>query len=158
MLKKFCFSVVTAVLLTGCTSYKDYYKLDEQYLQRRQLETKQFDTNDEERMLTAAAQVLQDLGFSIDESETRLGITTASKSAEASTFAEKAGSVLLYGGMFDIVGAMNANYDIEQKICVTLVKMKNTARGEYNVRTRFARMIWNSKKEVRVEKIGDAEI
>lgn len=88
-------------------SYRDYYKLDEQYLQRQQLETKQFDTNDEEQMLTGAAQVLQDLGFSIDESETRLGIITASKSAEASTFAEKAGSVLLSG--------MNANYDIEQK-------------------------------------------
>lgn len=65
--------------VSGCVSYEHYYKLDDQYLARRQLETRSYETKDEEALLIASAQVLQDLGFTLDESEIKLGLITANK-------------------------------------------------------------------------------
>ena len=48
-------------------------------LEERQLQTRRFDTSDETMVLQSVAGLLQDLGFNIDESETKLGIIVASK-------------------------------------------------------------------------------
>ena len=86
----FILFLMVSFVVSGCVSYDHYYKLDEQYLARRQLETRRYDTNDEEALLVASAQVLQDLGFTLDESETKLGLLTASKDREAGSAGEAA--------------------------------------------------------------------
>src|SRR3954469_265745 len=59
--------------LTSCQRIpKDALELSQESLQHRQLETRRFDTRDEVKLLSASTQVLQDLGFTIDESETKL--------------------------------------------------------------------------------------
>ena len=139
-------------LLTGCVSYQDYYKLDKQYLARRQLETRYFETNDEESMLIASAQVLQDLGFTLEESETKLGLITGSKDREAGSTGGKVALVILAA-----LAGTQPVYDTNQKIYVTLVSTKNTTKRGYNIRVEFARVIWNNMNQARIEKIQDPE-
>ena len=57
--------------------------LDPASIERRQVETRRFDGISEVDLLAACAAVLQDLGFSISASESRLGLVTASKDRTA---------------------------------------------------------------------------
>jgi len=140
-------------LLSGCVSYDSYYKLDEQYLARRQLETRMFETSNEELLLVSSAQVLQDLGFTLDETELGLGLITANKDREAGSVGAKAGAIILaaFAGTQPI-------YDVSQKIYVTLVTTKSRTNYGYNVRVEFAQIIWDSMNNARVEKINDKRI
>ena len=152
-MKKFFIVCLCAIGLCSCVSYKDYYRLDENYLARRQVETMRFETNDEATVLSASAGVLQDLGFTLDETETKLGLITAYKNREASSTGAKAAIILL--------AAMNgtqAVYDTEQKIYTTLVSTKSRESKGYNIRISFARVIWNNMHESRSEKIEDPKI
>ncbi len=152
MKKIFVLFLLVVFMTSGCVSYEHYYKLDEQYLVRRQLETRAYDTQNEESLLVASAQVLQDLGFTLDESEIKLGLITANKDREAGSTGQKVGMILLatFAGTRPV-------YDIKQKIYVTLVSTKNHNNG-YNVRIEFARVIWNNMNQTRIEKIQDKEI
>lgn len=158
MKKSFPILLLVSLFFSGCALYDDenhFYELDNQYLARRQFETRRYETDDEESLLIASAQVLQDLGFTIEESETKLGLITASKDREACFPAQKA-----YLG---ILAALSSDkeepeYDVSQKIYVTLVSTKSHSDKGYNVRVKFARIIWNNKKESRTEKITDEKI
>ena len=152
-MKKIIALVASAFVLFSCTSYQNYYKLDEDYLARRQLETARFETDDETAILSASAQVLQDLGFTLDESETKLGLITASKNREAGNTGAKVALVFLAA-----LGGTTPVYDTEQKIYTTLVTTKSREAKGYNVRIEFARVIWNNMNEARIEKIQDPEI
>lgn len=145
-------SLFVVFSVSGCVSYKHYYKLDDQYLARRQLETRSYETKDEEALLVASAQVLQDLGFTLDESEIKLGLITANKDREAGSAGQKIGMILLAA-----LAGTQPVYDVNQKIYVTLVSTKNHNNG-YNVRIEFARVIWNNMNQARIEKIQDEEI
>jgi hypothetical protein len=149
-MKKFLALSAALLILNACVSYKDYYRLDEDYLARRQLETSRFETADEKAILSASAQVLQDLGFTIDESETKLGLITASKNREAGSTGVKVFMVLF--------GGQNAVYDTEQKIYTTLVSTKSRETKGFNVRISFARVVWNNRGQARIEKIEDPEV
>lgn len=153
MKKFYALLVAMSFIMNGCVSYANYYKLDNQYLARRQLETRRFETNDEETMLVASAQVLQDLGFTLEESETELGLITASKDREAGSAGERVALVFLAA-----LGGTQPVYDTNQKIYVTLVSTKSPTNVGYNVRVEFARVIWNNMNQARIEKIEDPEI
>ncbi|MBQ8870554.1 MAG: hypothetical protein IJ019_04170 [Alphaproteobacteria bacterium] len=149
----FILFLMVSFVVSGCVSYDHYYKLDEQYLARRQLETRRYDTDDEETLLIASAQVLQDLGFTLDESETKLGLITANKDREAGSTAGKVGIILLA-----VLAGTQPVYDVSQKIYVTLVSTKNHDNKSHNIRVEFARVIWNNMNQARIEKIQDEEI
>ena len=143
------------ILLTtaSCVSFDDHFKLDAQYLFRRQVQTRRFEADDENAMLVASAQVLQDLGFTLKESETKLGLITASKSREASTTAAKVGIIALA-----ILAKEVPNYDKEQNIFTTLVTTKSRDSRGFNVRVEFAREIITNQGDRRLQVIHDPEI
>lgn len=149
MKKIFLILFLCTVSLCGCMSYENYYALDDQYLERRQLETRFFETTNEEKILVACAQLVQDMEFTLDESETKLGLITGYKHREMGSAAGKVALILLAG--------QNAVYDTEQKIYVTIVTTRNPTRKGYNVRAEFARVIWNNRGQARIEKIQDEE-
>jgi len=153
MMKKPLFLLPIFIILTSCVSYDNYYKLDPQYLERRQLETRRFETDDEDAMLVASAQVLQDLGFTIEESETKLGLITASKMRDAKSFGGVASAILVSA----ILGGP-AIYDVDQKIYITLVSTKSRASKGFNVRVEFMRIVKNSQNQARFEIIKEPEI
>lgn len=152
MKKVFTLLALLSFVMCGCASYADYYKLDDQYLARRQRETRRFETSNEESMLIASAQVLQDLGFTLEESETKLGLITASKDREAGSTGQKAFVILM------ALAGTQTVYDTNQKIYVTLVSTKSQTNTGYNIRVEFARIIWNNMNKSRIEKIEEPEI
>jgi hypothetical protein len=77
-------ALALSIAVTGCAQIPDSaLALSPTSFQQRQIETRRFDGISESDLLAACAAVLQDLGFNIDNSESRLGLITASKDRSA---------------------------------------------------------------------------
>ena len=114
-----CFFLLTAFILPfqGCGGIpKDALSMNEATLEDRQIQTRVFDTSDENKIMSASASLLQDLGFNLDESETDLGLIVVSKDRTAVEF----GQVLLMAALSAFSGT-SAVYDYEQKIRASVV-------------------------------------
>ncbi|MDH3474023.1 MAG: hypothetical protein OEM59_10045 [Rhodospirillales bacterium] len=149
-----------AILLlgaAGCANRipEDALQLSPESLQRRQAQSRYFDTRDEVAILSASAAVLQDLGFNLDESETELGLIVASKRRDATEVGQVVGAVVIAA----LLGTRVVTDD-EQKIRVSLVtKPSGAERERITVRITFQRFIWDSDGDLsRVEAIDDPEI
>jgi hypothetical protein len=146
--------------LGGCATIpKDALVLSPDSLERRQLQTRRIEGISEKDLLAAAAGVLQDLGFNIDESETRLGVIVASKDRSAVSGGQVLGAVLLA-----LMGAYS-DVDKTQKIRVSLVTrpalaQDGTAMSDTQLlRITIQRIVTNTAGLVtRVESIEEPEI
>lgn len=70
-----------ALALGGCAGVPtDALKLGPAPLVNRQMQTRTFADHAEPEMLAASAGVLQDLGFTLDETDSKLGLVSASRS------------------------------------------------------------------------------
>jgi hypothetical protein len=145
---------VACVAACSDTIPKEALQLSETALQDRQMQTRRFGTTDEPRLLKASAQVLQDLGFNIEESATGLGVIVGSKDRDARETGQIVGAVfiaLLFGVATPI--------DTEQKIRASLVTLPVENGTDTAVRITFQRLVWNSRKELsKIEGIKDAKI
>ncbi len=138
--------------LQGCapTIPKDALLLQPDSLARRQLQTRRFDTSDELQLLQASAMVLQDIGFSIDESETKLGLIAGSKSRDATSASQVAGAILL-----GLLSGSNMPVDRVQHIKASVVT-RSPAKGAMNVRVTFQRTVIDDRGQVaRVESLEE---
>lgn len=126
---------------------------NQETLEERQLQTKRFDTNDETMVLQAVAGLLQDLGFNIDESETKLGLIVASKDRDATDGGQVALAIfvaLLGGGATPI--------DKDQKLRASVVTFPASDEQSMNVRVTFQRIVWNTHGQVsKTEALKDPE-
>lgn len=136
--------------LVGCTSYDHFYQLDSEYMSRRQLETRILDSQDTEKVMSASAQVLQDLGFSLVESDMKLGLLTAAKDKEADNY----NWGFSMGVLATLIG-QRCKYDSSQKIYVMQVVSKNVSGKNCKVRVGFARIIYDNQGGSRAEQIKD---
>lgn len=144
---------MTTLGIGGCEAPlpKDILKPDTRVLQNRSIQSRRFDTLNENMILSASASALQDIGFTIDESETKLGVIVASKDANASN---KTLVALATTGM--ILNALNGSYDSStyqnlddvQKIRASLVTHKSTLHKNTVVRITFQRIVWNKNKQI----------
>jgi len=148
-------AVLSSVALTGCLDKipKDALQLSPQSLERRQTQTRVFDTVDEERMLAAAAGVLQDLGFTIEESETDLGVIVSSKRRDAREAGQVLRSVLttLAGATMTLGLYWGASDPIDdvQEIRASLVTAPTGESGDrMAVRITFQRTVWNTDGDI----------
>ncbi|MHC4388970.1 MAG: hypothetical protein ACYSX1_10220, partial [Planctomycetota bacterium] len=125
---RLCFFILLplGVVFQGCGGIpKDALSMNKATLEDRRLQTRWFDTSDEERILSASAGVLQDLGFNLDESETDLGLIVASKERSAA----EAGQVALAIFAAALTDT-TPRYDTKQKIRVSLVTSKVSKEAE----------------------------
>jgi len=145
--------------LNGCVSTpKGFLKPGEGYLQKRQLQMKQYDTTNEEQIMAAVAGVLQDLGFTLDVSETELGLVSASKKADATNKVQVTGAIL-----FDVLGALGGNYsgntaqcDKSQTVKASVIAKPSLEGKKIVVRVTFQRIVWNMSNQInRIETIDD---
>ncbi len=146
-----------ALLAQGCetTIPKEALQLSPESLEKRQLQTRRFDTRDEANILSASAQVLQDLGFNLDESETKLGVIVVSKDRDAREAGQIAGAVVMA-----ILFGVAMPIDMHQKIRVSLVTKPVGENGESTaVRVTFQRIVWNDRNQVsKLETLDDAKL
>lgn len=120
------------------------FKLSKTNLQDRQVQSREYNQIKEEDILSASAAVLQDMGYTITESETRLGVITATKDADATNGAQVALVVLaaLFGG--GNAGAI----DDKQQFTVTIVALPRGNSGNHIVRMTMQRIVWNTQGRV----------
>lgn len=139
---------------SGCaaTIPKEALALEETSLERRQLQIRRFDTTDEKKILIASAGLLQDLGFTIDTSETSLGLVVGSKDRDATEPGQVAGAIayaILTGAVLPI--------DKNQKILASIVA--RPTQGQTAVRVTFQRIVWNTSGQItRLEPLDEPEM
>lgn len=140
--------------LWGCSSTipKSALEMNPQTLEYRQLQTRRYDTRDESRLLSASASLLQDLGFSIENSETKVGLIAASKDRDATDAGQVVGAVLV-AALFGVATPV----DDHQKIRASVVTQP-FGTG-FTVRVTFQRAVWNTNGQLsRLEKLDDPEL
>jgi len=151
-------SVVLAVLLlmTGCAAVTldaDLNLTPEMYAQR-QMQTRRFDTTDEQKILRTCSALLQDTGFTIDESETRLGILIASKERDATDAAQWA--VFIVGAFFGVT--LPPDKDQIMKAFVT-TRPVGTEGKQVAVRVVFERTVFDTEHRLKkIEALNDPKI
>ena len=157
MMKGLAVLLVVPLGLAACAQKipKEALQLSSESLEKRQLQTRRFDTRDEANMLSASAQVLQDLGFTLDESETKLGVIVASKDRDATETGQVIGAILLSV----LIGAA-VPWDKNQKIRASLVtRMVNPAQPYVAVRITFQRIVWNTQGRIsKLEELAEPEM
>lgn len=98
-------SLLIALLLAGCvTTPPGIFVVTSELQQKRQIETRRYEGINAADLITACANVLQDLGFNLENSETKLGVITASKERDATHGGEIAGAIVV-GILTTLVGA-----------------------------------------------------
>ena len=147
--------LISSFIVSACqqTIPKEALELSNESLQQRQTQTRRFDTTDESRLLQAGAAVLQDLGFTIDESETPVGLIVGSKDRDATEVGQVAGAIviaILFGAAVPI--------DDKQKIRASLVT-KPLDGNKTALRVTFQRIVWNNHNQVsKIEGLTDPKM
>ncbi len=135
---------------------KGFLKPAENNLEKRQLQMRQYETTDDKQIIMAVAGVLQDLGFTLDKSESEIGLVSASKKADATDGGQVAGAVIL-----DILFGTRttALCDKVQAVKASVITKPSLDGGKTVVRVTFQRVVWNMNSQVsKVETVDDPEI
>ena len=149
-------SFISFSVLIGCeTIPKDALRLSPESLQQRQMQTRKYETTDEGKILSACAGLLQDMGFNLDESETKLGLITSSKMRSA----ESTGQIVAAVFIAALTGT-TTSIDKEQKMRACVVTRPIGESGKYiAVRVTFQRIVWNTQGQVtKSESINEPEV
>lgn len=149
-----------ATILAGCVTLPpNAFVVTEQQLARRQIETRRYDSIKEENLLIASSNVLQDMGFSLENSETKLGLISASKQRDATESGEVVAAIIvaLLGG-----GATPISKD--QTIRVSLVvrpiqaTADNAPKDNHFVRVTFQRIVRRTDNSMFVQTLDEKEL
>ena len=105
-------------------------------------------------MLVASTQTLQDLGFTISESASKVGILVASKQRDAKETGQIAGAVIV-GILF---GANAMVWDEDQTINVTVVTTPIENSKQVDVRVAFDRIVRNNRQGYRAELLMEPKL
>jgi hypothetical protein len=118
----------------------------------RQLQTRIFQTDNENKLLEASAAVLQDLGFTIDESEVKCGVIVCSRDRNVTELYDVGISILASIFLIDY------DYATKQKVLASLVT-KPLDDKRIAVRITFQHLVWDTKKDlIKNERINAPEI
>jgi len=123
--------------------------MHEQTLAQRRLSTCRFETTDENAILAACAGLLQDLGFTIEESESGLGLIVASKDRSAVEGGQVAGKILMA-----VLFRADMPIDSQQRFRVSVVT--RPMGNHVTVRVTFQRIVWDDRGQIsKLEKLDD---
>lgn len=158
--------LAACVMLAGCVTVPpDILKMPPEQLANRQLQTREYATVDEEKILSACSGVLQDLGFTIDRGETKLGVIFASKDREVDNGGQMVTATLLTAlSAFGNSGGYSGynyynNVEKNQKIRASIVTRKSQDGGKMLVRATFQRMVWNMSGQMsRIETLKEPDL
>ena len=143
-MKKLLYIVIVSIAITGCVGNPvDAFKLSAENLKERQIQSREYRGIKEESILAASAAVLQDMGYTISESETRLGVITAKKDADATSGVQIA--LAVFSALF---GGGNASIDDKQQFTTTLVVLPRGDSDVFTVRMTMQRIVWNTHGNV----------
>jgi len=137
--------------MCGCRSNPaaDALRLEDDAPALRRMQTRRFQTSDEAMIQQSSAALLQDLGFSLDESESEVGLILASKERTAVEPAQVAGAIaatIILTTIAALLGsddAVTVPWDERQHMRICLVT--RPVGSHVTVRVTFQRMVWNNE-------------
>lgn len=157
---KHIFIFFLVISMGGCVSIPpDTFVTTSERLQQRQMETRRYDNLKEVDLIVASSNVLQDLGFSLDNSEVKLGVITASKERDATNGAQIAGAIFL-----TLLSGAPVPYDVNQTIRVSLVVRPlhdsngKIMSGSNFVRVSFQKVVRRSDKSEIASTLRDEQL
>jgi hypothetical protein len=147
------------VAAAGCVTLPpDTFVLTPELLKQRQIETRKYSGIQEKELLIACSNVLQDLGFNLDNSEVRLGVLTASKQRDA----VQAGEVALAIAIAMLGGSTPISKDqtIRVSLVVRPVRMSDgsPSQTEHFVRITVQRIVRRSDNSILAQGLNDPEL
>lgn len=149
--------LLPVLALTACKTAppRDAFLLTGSTIEEREMQSRLYDTHNETKLLAASIGVLQDMGYSIDATQKRLGLITASKTVDARSNKQMAGAIALI-----LMGGRPPPIDRAQTIRVSVVTTPSRLKkGGFIARVTFQRIIINTEGNVsRVETINDKKI
>ena len=158
--KNYLFLICLSISFVACQNsiFKDALTLSSESLKDRQLQTRIFEGIDEKKLLTASAAVLQDLGFTIDETEVQCGVIVCSRDRDVTETGAVVLSITLLV-LSTLAGRPTSfPYDEKQKILASLVTT-SADNQRTAVRITFQHVVWNSDGVIsKNEQINDPQI
>ena len=154
--------VILCLALTACkaNTVEDQtaaLTLSSEDLALRQANSRRFDTSDEAMMQSACAAVLQDLGFTLEETSTETGLLVASKDRDAVEAQQVAAQIFLAAIIAASGGKADPVWEKNQKIRISIAT--RLVNDSVVVRATVQRVIWNTKNQLsRIETIADPQI
>jgi hypothetical protein len=155
MMKKLITSFV-ALSLVGCASIpENLLSTSPKSLERRQVEARKFTGLQETTLLTAVGGVIQDLGFTLEGSETKLGLIVANKNRDATQTGEVVAAVLiaLLGG-----GQTAISRDQKIRVSVVVLPTADKVKDSWQVRATFQRIVTRTDNTQFAETLEDPKL
>lgn len=121
--------------------------------QLRERESARFALRDETTLLVEATAVLQDLGFTVEESAPRLGVLAGAKDRDATEVGQVAGQIAIAVGLALLGVQYNPVWDKDQFIRFTLTTLPLKSEGAVKMRVSFERIIVNNQGLARAERL-----
>ncbi|HRP21878.1 hypothetical protein [Alicycliphilus denitrificans] len=160
-MKRIIVAACAALLIGGCAvqAPPNTFVVTPELLQQRQLETRRYDGTKEADLLSASSNVLQDLGFNLENSESRLGVLTASKQRDATNAGEFAVAlvVALLGG-----GVTATSKDQVIRVALVVRPMNDgngkASESSHLVRVTFQRIVRRTNGTTYAETLKSEEL
>lgn len=129
-------------------------RIDAQQIRERQSQV--FSAVNERRLLIETTQVLQDLGFTIEESVSTYGVLAGAKDRDAVETGEVVGQIALAVGFALLGGSYQPIYDTDQIIRATITT-RPVGNGDTTMRVSFERIVTNNQGRSRAEELTAPE-
>ena len=161
------FPVIALVLSSCAAPYNDWamehgappVEDGNTILNIRSVQTRSFNTLETTRLVAAGTQAMQDLGFTIVEASSEMGVLVGEKYRDATESDQVAGQIALVILFAALGSSYNPVWDEEQKIFATLVVQPTGEQGTSEMRISIDRRIWNNQKVLwKTEVILDPEV
>jgi len=155
MMKKIIAACV-AFSLTGCVSMpENLLATSPKSLERRQIEARKFTGIQEPNLVSAVGSVIQDLGFTLEGSETKLGLIVAHKDRDATQAGEVVAAVLIA-----LLGGGQTAISRDQKVRVSVVILPTTdkVKESWQVRATFQRIVTRTDNTQFAETLVDPKL
>ncbi len=141
----------------GCgqtTIPKDALLLKEPTTEIRVRQSRMYSTTDEKAVLIASGQLLQDLGFNLEESNKDVGLLVGSKDRTAVDGGQVAGQIFAA-----VILGVRVPIDKDQKIRASVVTAPASGEQAMTVRVTFQRLVWNDMGVLyKVERLDAPEL
>jgi hypothetical protein len=136
-------------------SASDVLKLEPESMAQRQLQTRKYKTTAEDKIINSCVGVLQDSGFTVENTDAKLGTILASKQREAVESGQVAGAIII-AVIFGVAIPIDKNQSMFASIVVSPAASEKNASL---VRITFSRLVWNDRGAVsKAERLEDPEV
>jgi len=158
-MKRFSIMMVILVLSCGPSLPPHAFLVTPEMLAQRQLETRRYDAIKEEDLLSASSNVLQDLGYQLENSEPKLGVFTAVKQRSATDTREIVLSIIVT--MFShqpMPWSKDQTIRVALIVCPVYDSNGNALPFSHYVRITFQRLVRKTDNSVYVQTLRDPKI